>query len=121
MITINLIGNLTKDPEQRTAGKLMCTNMTVAVNTKEKGEEKAYFVHVSAFGAMGENCYKYLEKGSKIYASGGFSTYEYKTEDGKTGTLLQMNANVVEFLNSPSRKENSKETQQSDDKYRKYR
>lgn len=97
MNRLDIIGNLTKDPEIRTLadGKKVC-NMTVAVNDRHnKGAE---FFRVAAWNALGESCAKYLAKGRKVAVSGSVSLREYTGQDGKMRASLEVNAHDVEFL-----------------------
>ena len=96
-----LIGNLTRDPEQRTTpnGVTVC-NFTLAVNLRGKpGQEQVtdYF-RVTAWRQLGENCAKYLAKGRKAFVSGPVSVSTYQAQDGSTRVQLEVTAEDVEFL-----------------------
>lgn len=105
MITINkleIIGNLTRDPESRTTqdGKNV-TNFTVAVNRRKRdanGNNIADFFRISAWGAMGENCQKYLTKGKKVGVVGSVSVHPFLAQDGTAKATLEVFAEEVEFL-----------------------
>lgn len=96
MNKLTIIGNLTRDPETRTtqAGKNVCT-FSVAVN--RRGEGVDYF-RVSAWGALGETCQKYLAKGRKVAVVGPVSVSSYTTQDGQTRADMNVMAQDVEFL-----------------------
>lgn len=104
MSTINhitIIGNLTRAPESKTLdnGKTVC-NFTVAVNRRKKadGTQEADFFRVAAWGAMGESCQKYLDKGRKVAVVGSVSCRAFTTKEGQPGASLEVFAENVEFL-----------------------
>jgi single-strand DNA-binding protein len=98
-----IIGNLTRTPELRHTqdGTAVCS-FTVAVNrpkTKTNQNPGADYFNVSAWRALGENCAKFLDKGSKACVTGSVSVRTWE-KDGKHGASLELNAEGVEFLNS---------------------
>ena len=107
MEKLQIIGNLTRDPELRTTttGLSVCS-FTVAVNQKpskaqrEAGQQPpAKFFRVTAWRELGDNCAKYLAKGRKVYVSGTVDVSTYvSNQDGKTYANLEVTANEVEFL-----------------------
>lgn len=94
-----IIGNLTRDPETRatSTGKTVCS-FTVAVNRsgREMGEEAEYF-RVSAWGALGESCAKYLSKGRKVAVVGSVALKQY-AKNGENHAYMEISAEGVEFL-----------------------
>lgn len=103
MNKLTIIGNLVKNPELRTTtdGTMVC-GFTVAVNrqkTKNNPDPGADFFNVSAWRQLGENCSKYLTKGSKVAVVGKISLRTWETET-KHGASLEVNADEVEFLSS---------------------
>lgn len=109
MEKLQIIGNLTRDPELRTTttGINVC-EFTVAVNQRptkaqrEAGQQpQAKFFRVTAWRELGENCAKYLAKGRKVYCEGTINASAYTgKEDGKAHASLDMTADNVEFLSS---------------------
>ena len=103
MNKVTIIGNLTRDPEVRTTGSgtNVCT-FSVAVNRRgqQNGQPEADFFRVSAWGALGENCQKYLAKGRKVCIIGPVSVSTYQGNDGTTRASLEVKADDVEFLSS---------------------
>ena len=99
MNRLTIIGNLTRSPELRTtqSGKNVCT-FTVAVN--RRGGDQADYFRVSAWSALGENCQKYLDKGSKVAVIGSVSVSTYTANNGENRANLEVIASEVEFLNS---------------------
>ena len=110
---LTIIGNLTKDPEMRTtaAGVNVC-DFTVAVNRRPKrdNQPEADFFRVSAWRQLGENCGKFLTKGSKVCVVGPVSVRTYQAQDGTTRANMEVTAQDVEFLNNSGRTQESGET-----------
>ena len=96
MNQLNIIGNLTRDPETRTTpnGKTVC-NFDVAVNDR-KGNT-TYF-RVSAWEKAGEMCQRYLSKGRKVRVTGPVSARAYTDRNGKANVSIEVSAEDVEFL-----------------------
>lgn len=95
MRKIELIGTICKKPEMRTTqtGKDVCSfDIAVYVNP-----EKSDFYRISAWGKQGESCYKWLDKGKRVYVRGDLSVSIY---EGKNGAKinLDVSASEVEFL-----------------------
>ena len=109
MEKLQIIGNLTRDPELRvTQSGISVCSFTVAVNQRptkaqrEAGQEPpAKFFRVTAWRELGENCSKYLAKGRKVYCEGTIDASAYiGQQDGKPHAGLEMTADNVEFLSS---------------------
>lgn len=109
MEKLQIIGNLTRDPELRTTqtGLSVCS-FTVAVNQRQSKAQRdagqqpqAKFFRVTAWRELGENCSKYLAKGRKVYCEGTIDASAYiGQQDGKPHAGLEMTADAVEFLSS---------------------
>lgn len=100
--SVNIMGNLTRDPELKniSAGKSVCT-MSIANNrvyskNNEKVTEVSFF-DVDVWGAVGENCAKYLKKGSGIIVEGRLKQDRWE-KDGKTQSRVRITANSVHFM-----------------------
>lgn len=98
MNQLNIIGNLTRDPESRTtqSGIQVCT-FTVGVN-RRNDREKSDFFRVNAWGELGNNCARYLSKGKKVCVIGQVSVSTYTTQNGETRANMDVFAEKVEFL-----------------------
>ena len=108
MNCLNIVGNLTRDPETRTVGDKTVCNFTVAVNRKQRdkdGNSVADFFRVSAWGKIGESCQKYLTKGRKVAVTGSVSVHAYNAQDGTAKGSLEVFAQDVEFLPSGNNSE----------------
>ena len=107
MERLEIIGNLTADPEMRTtqSGSTVCS-FTVAVNQpptkaqRESGQQpQAKFFRVSAWESLGDICQKYLAKGRKVFVAGTIRANAYMgSQDNKPHASLEMTAQNVEFL-----------------------
>ena len=102
---MTIIGNLTRDPDLRSTpdGTSVCS-FTVAVNRRNHrdGEPEADFFRVTVWRERGENCAKYLQKGSKVCVIGAVSVSTYTGNDGTTKASLEVKeVTEVEFLTRP--------------------
>ncbi len=100
--SVNVMGNLTRDPEIKytNSGKSVC-NLSVANNrvytsNGEKVTEVSYF-DVEVWGAVAENCAKYLSKGSGIIVEGRLKQERWE-KDGKTQSRVRISANNIHFM-----------------------
>lgn len=106
---VTLTGNLTRDPELRTTGggTSVC-DLGIAVNEREKRndewQDRANFFNVTVWGAMAENCEKYLSKGSPV-AIDGRLRFESWEKDGEKKSTVKIVASAVQFLSSGKKDE----------------
>lgn len=93
-----LVGRLTKAPDIRTTrtGKSVAT-FTIAVPRAFKRDETD-FLNIVAWGAIADNCGKYLAKGSQVAVHGSIQVRSYETDAGERRYITEINANTVEFL-----------------------
>lgn len=107
MNNINLLGNLTKDPDVRytKTGRavatftLACTNTYIDSATDETKEQTA-FINCVAWGKLGESVGN-LRKGSPCFVNGRLQTRSYKTKEGDNKYITEVIANFVgETLNT---------------------
>ena len=96
------VGNLTRDPElaATTSGVSVC-RFSIAVNrayTNADGEREADFINIVAWRTSGENCAKYLTKGSKVCVCGSLQTRSYEDKDGNKRYVSEIVAEDVEFI-----------------------
>lgn len=111
--SVNIMGNLTRDPELKytNSGRAVC-NLSIANNriyTKdgERVTEVSYF-DIEAWGPVGENCAKYLSKGSGIIVEGRLKQDRWESE-GKTQSRIRITASNIHFM--PRRQNESNQTQ----------
>lgn len=85
---VQLIGNLTRDPELRYTPKgIAVCSFTVATNrewTVESGEkrEEAEFTRIVSWNKLAELCSQLLLKGRKVYVEGRLQTRSWTGQDG---------------------------------------
>jgi single-strand DNA-binding protein len=97
--SVNLIGNLTRDPESRETkgGTKVCT-LRLAMSARAANGIPVY-VDVTTFDRQAEVCAEYLRKGRSGAVSGrlGYSEWEV---DGQKRSKHEVIAERVEFLSS---------------------
>lgn len=100
MNTVQIIGNLTRDPQIRATrnGKTVAS-FSVAVNrtyTAQDGTEKeaADFINVTAWGNWAEAVGNELRKGSRVYVEGRYSTRTYEV-NGEKRYMTEVMANFI--------------------------
>ena len=102
MIRMELIGNLTRDPESRTFQKgdtdgKVC-NFTVAASSGYGQYKRTEFVRVAAWNGLGKTCMEYLKKGSKVYVAGTPTVNVYTNKDGNAAGNMELQLDEIEFL-----------------------
>ena len=100
---IQLIGYLGKDPEVRHAGDTPVANFSMATSERWKDksgekQERTEWHNVVAWRALGENCGKYLHKGSKVYVEGKIQTRKWEDKEGNDRYTTEVVALNVVFL-----------------------
>ena len=104
MNKVFLVGNLTRDPELSTvgaAGASVC-KFGIAVNRRVGGNQETDFYNITAWRALGENCAKFIKKGSKVAISGDIQIRNYEDKEGNKRTSVDVVADAVEFLDKRS-------------------
>jgi len=103
---VQLIGNLTRDPELRYTpqGTAVCT-FGVATNRQWKtdsGEMKdeAEFHKIVAWNQLAEICSKMLHKGSRVYVEGRIQTRSWTGQDGTPKQTVEIVVNDMLVLES---------------------
>ena len=102
MNNVNLIGNLTRDPELRYstgANQTAICRFTIAVNDGYGDKQRTSFIPIVVFGKQAENCDRYLAKGRRVAITGRIQTGSYEKE-GRTVYTTDVIASNVEFLSS---------------------
>lgn len=100
MNTVQILGNLTRDPEVRytQSGKAVATFNVAASNTftSSDGEtkEQTAFINCVAWGALGESVGN-LRKGNRAFVEGRLQTRSYETQDGQKRYVTEVVANFV--------------------------
>lgn len=99
-----LVGNLTRDPEQRTTSSgIAVTSFTVAVRRRYKDADGNYqddFINCVAWRSTAEFVAKYFTKGSRIGVVGTIQTRTYDDQNGNKRYVTEVVADEVEFAGS---------------------
>ena len=104
---VMLIGRLGADPElrQTTSGTSVC-EMRIATNESwfdknaNERRERTEWHRVVVWGRVGENCAKFLSKGSQAYVEGRIQTREWQDQSGNKRYTTEVVANNVQFLST---------------------
>lgn len=103
---VQLIGNLTRDPELRYTpqGTAVCTiglatNRSWTTDSGEKKEEVEYH-RIIAWNKLGELCSQLLTKGRKIYVEGRLSTRSWTAQDGSQKSTTEIVIDDMIILDS---------------------
>lgn len=103
---VELIGNLTRDPELRytPTGAAVCT-IGLATNrywTTESGEKKeeVEFHRIVAWNKLAELCSQLLTKGRKVFVEGRLRTNTWQTQDGTQRTTTEVVIDDMILLDS---------------------
>lgn len=103
---VQLIGNLTRDPELKytPTGMAVCT-FTIATNrswTTDTGEKKeeADFTRIVSWNKLAEICGQLLKKGRKVYVEGRLSNRSYQDKEGVTKYISEVVINDMILLDS---------------------
>lgn len=102
MNRVNIIGNLGQDPklEYTQAGKAVCT-LSVAVeeyNPNSPNCRETTWFKIKAWGKLGENCSRFLRKGSKIGVDGKMKSVKWTDQQNQKRETWQIWADSVDFL-----------------------
>ena len=114
MNTIDIMGNLTKDPVVRSTktGKAVAA-FSVATHrnyTTPQGEKKQLtdYINVVVWGDLATSCGQRLQKGSYVFVQGRQSTRSYDDQNGQKRWVTEVIASVV-ALPLPSTPQNQQQ------------
>jgi len=89
MNRLEIIGNLTRDPEMRTTPTgQQVTNFAIATNRRYQDQAGAWvdsppeYHEIVIWGKLAERCNQVLHKGERVYASGRLQTRSWEAQDG---------------------------------------
>lgn len=115
MNKLNIIGNLTRDPElYETADGTRVVRFGIAVNRRpnKDGERLTDFFNCVAWEGRAESIYKHMKKGNKMFVSGEINFDRYTDEDGVVHMNTQVTVSDFEFLTPKSQEEKKEEVEQ---------
>jgi single-strand DNA-binding protein len=106
MNKVFLIGNLTKDPEMKSAitqgagTALKIANLSLAVNDRKgkDGVMKVQYFNLTAFDKTAEIIEKYVKKGHKICITGSINNRTWDKPDGTKGYATDILIQELEML-----------------------
>lgn len=100
MNTVQILGNLARDPEVRytKSGKAVATFTVAASNTyidsNNETKEQTAFINCVAWGKLGESVGN-LRKGNRAFVEGRLQTRSYENADGQKRYVTEVVANFV--------------------------
>lgn len=105
MNNVNLIGNLTRDPDMKysqSGSAVMNCNIAVrrAFKNKQTGDYESDFINLKAFGKTAELFSNSLRKGSKVGLTGTIQTGSYENQQGQKVYTTDVVVNQVTFIES---------------------
>ena len=108
MNSVQILGNLARDPEVRftKTGRAVASFTVAATNTyfdptTHEQKEQTAFINCVAWGKLGEAAGN-LRKGSRCFIEGRLNTRSYETQDGQKRYVTEVVANFVGVsLNAP--------------------
>ncbi len=100
--TVDLVGNITRDPELRfTPGGMAVAQFGLAVNrrrqdrqTQEWKEETSFF-DVVAYGTLAENVSESLTRGSRVVVQGRLEQRSWETQEGDKRSKIEVVADEI--------------------------
>lgn len=119
---VQLIGNLTREPELRyTTGGTPVVTFGMATNKSWKDQEGnvkevAEFHNVVAWNKMAEICQQLLAKGMKVYIEGSLTTRSWEADDGSTRYKTEVRVDDMILLDSKGKQGNGSSIQSADEK-----
>ena len=102
--SVNIIGNLTRDPDLRNAASTEVASLRVAVQRRKRNgqDQGADYVNVVAFGASAQFAAKYLSKGRQVAIKGRLHHNEWTDTDGNRRETLEVIADEIHGLARPN-------------------
>lgn len=100
---ITIIGNLTREPELRTAGKGdSIANFTIASSerrfnrqTNQWEDGATIFMNCSAWGDVAQHIIQSLHKGTRVIAQGRLQQRSYQAKDGTQHTVIELRVDEI--------------------------
>lgn len=101
MNSVQILGNLTRDPEIRytASGRALAsfsvaTTYTYIDGKTNETKEMTSFVNCVAWGKLGENVGQ-LRKGNRVFVEGRIQSRSYETQDGQKRYVTEVVTNFV--------------------------
>lgn len=110
MNRVSLVGNVVRDLELKKSndGNSQYVQFTLAVNdySYSKGDNKATFINIVAFGKKAEILSQYTAKGRKLAIEGKIDTGTYIDKDGAKKYTANIILQDFEFVDSKEKVSN---------------
>lgn len=100
MNTVQILGNLARDPEVRytQSGKAVATFTVAAskiyIDSNNETKEQTAFINCVAWGKLGESVGN-LRKGNRAFVEGRLQTRSYETQDGQKKYVTEVVAGFI--------------------------
>lgn len=95
---VTLSGRLTRDPELKTVGDNPLVKFGLAVDEFSKGEKRANFFDVVAWGTTAESVARYCTKGREVAIQGSLRWRQWEGPDGSKRSAVEIVAQRVQFF-----------------------
>ena len=94
------IGRLVRDPQMGAipSTQTAVCKFSIAIDDGYGENKKTYFVPVTAFGKIAENCERFLGKGQRVAVQGKIATGQYTNKEGQKVYTTDVIANMVTFI-----------------------
>ena len=99
---VDLVGNLTRDPELRyTPGGTAVASFGLAVNRRiqnrqtNEWEDRPSYFDIVCYGSLGENAAESLGKGSRVLVTGRLEQRSWETGEGERRSKVEVVADEV--------------------------
>ena len=106
---IVLTGRLTRDPElRRTLNDTAVASFTLAVDDgfkDQSGNPTTTFIDVTVFDKQAENVAKFCRKGRMVGVDGRIHQRKFERKDGTKGSIIEVIASGVTFLEPKNKDE----------------
>ena len=99
MNKVTLIGRLTADVRCKEVSGNTKANFTLAVGGYKDHTD---FIPIVAWNKTADLAAKYLRKGDRTAIVGRISTRNYEDDEGNNKTIIEVNADEIEFLTTKS-------------------
>jgi single-strand DNA-binding protein len=114
---IQLEGNLTRDPETRTAGTSNVTSFRIANNTGWGDRTRATYIDCEAWTTTGEFVQSHFTKGKPIRVTGQLLQDNWTTDSGESRSKFYIRVDRAEFVDGSRREEEAEETAAAGSKF----
>ena len=99
MNTIEIVGNLTADPEIKyTPNGTAVANFRIASDRSRQRVSKTDYLPIAAWESLAENTMTTLKKGAFVRIKGALRVDSYETSEGAKRTTFQIVARTIELV-----------------------